>query len=108
MGPNRRLLVVLLAVAAVAFGWLDVRQRARLDRGLSPHRTDFTGYTAAADALFAGEDPSEARSPRGWRYVYPPLLAILVHPLGGLATEDAAFLWFLLSAVALAAAAVAT
>ncbi|HVG94578.1 MAG TPA: hypothetical protein VND21_09030, partial [Planctomycetota bacterium] len=101
MVPTRRLLLVLLAAAALVFGLRDVRQRARLDRGLSHHRTDFTVYTAASEAVWSGEDPYEARSPRGWRYVYPPLLAILFRPLLELPVEDAAFLWYLLSVGAL-------
>jgi hypothetical protein len=108
MATTRRLLLVLLVAAAIAFGWFDVRQRARLDRGLSRHRTDFTVYTSASRALFAGEDPYEARSPRGWRYVYPPLLAIVVRPLLALPVEDAATVWYGLSALALALAVVAT
>src|SRR5262245_27889814 len=101
------LLTLALAVAAVAWGWLDVRQRARLDRGLSRHRTDFTVYTAASEALFRGDDPYEARSPRGWRYVYPPLLAITMRPLTWLSAPDAAFVWYLLSVGALAVGSVA-
>src|SRR5262245_60539529 len=108
MGTSRRLLVLLVATGLVVFGWFDVRQRARLDRGLSRHRTDFTVYTEAPRALYGGKDPYEARSPRGWRYVYPPLLAVLVRPLLDLPVEDAAFLWFLLSAAALAWAVGAT
>lgn len=72
MRGTRWIVVAALLVAAVAFGWFDVRERARLDRGLKRHRTDFTVYTAAAEALEAGRDPYDARSPRGWRYVYPP------------------------------------
>src|SRR5262245_38702423 len=101
------LLTLALAVAAVAWGWLDVRQRARLDRGLSRHRTDFTVYTAASEALYRGDDPYEARSPRGWRYVYPPLLAIVMRPLTRLPVPDAAFVWYLASVGMLAVAGVA-
>jgi SAM-dependent methyltransferase len=91
-------------VASAAHGWLDVRQRARLDRGLSRHRTDFTVYLAASEALAAGADPYEARSPRGWRYVYPPLLAILVSPLRALPVPDAALVFYAVSVAALVAA----
>ena len=104
---RRALLWILAASAAAAFGWFDVRQRARLDRGLSAHHTDFTVYTAAAEALADGGDPYEARSPRGWKYVYPPLLAVLARPLAGIASEDGAFVFYWISVAALAAAALA-
>jgi len=100
--------VVVLLVGAAVFGWFDVRRRARTDRGTSAHRTDFTVYTAAAHALSTGGDPYDARSPRGWRYVYPPLLAIALMPLDALATPDAALVWYALSVAALACSAVWT
>lgn len=105
MRAKTAILIAAGVVAALVFGLFDVRQRARLDRGLSRHRTDFTVYTAASEAMFAGEDPYTARSPRGWRYVYPPLLAIVVRPLTFLSVPDAAFAWYLLSVVALVVAA---
>jgi len=100
--------LAVLLVAAVVWGWLDVRQRARTDRGAKYHRTDFTVYTAASEALYAGDDPYEARSPRGWRYVYPPLLAIAMRPLTRLPAPDAAYVWYLANVGVLAVAAVAT
>ena len=98
------MLWTLALVAAAVFGWFDVRNRARLDRGLSRHRTDFTVYTAASEALFAGTDPYEAKSPRGWRYVYPPFLAIVVQPLTHLSVPDAALVWYAISIAALGGA----
>ena len=92
---------LLAILAATAFGIFDVRQRARTDRGSGAHRTDFTVYTAAARALDEGLDPYDARSPRGWRYVYPPLLAICLRPLVHLAPEDAALVWYAISVAAL-------
>ena len=102
MSPRRLLLLVVALLAAAAFGLLDVRERARVDRGTKAHRTDFTVYTAAARALVEGNDPYDARSPRGWRYVYPPLLAVALRPLLGLAVPDAAFVWYVVSVLALA------
>ncbi|MCC7138474.1 MAG: DUF2029 domain-containing protein [Planctomycetes bacterium] len=107
MSRPRVLVVVALAVAAAAFGWFDVRQRARLDRGPKYHRTDLTVYLAAADALARGDDPYEARSPRGWRYVYPPFLAVVARPLTALDVPDAALVWYALSVGALVAGALA-
>ncbi len=108
MRGTRWIVVAALFVTAAAFGWFDVRERARLDRGLKRHRTDFTVYTAAATALAEGADPYEARSPRGWRYVYPPFLAVVLAPLTRLPVPDAALVWYALSVAALAAAGVAT
>lgn len=102
---NRRALTALVVVAAVVFGVADVRNRARLDRGPKAHRTDLTVYLAAADALARGDDPYEARSPRGWRYVYPPLLAVVARPLTALPVPDAALVVYGLSALAVALAA---
>jgi hypothetical protein len=98
-------LAVAAVVGAVAFGLLDVRRRARVDRGPRFHRTDFTVYLAAAAALDEGRDPYEATNPRGWRYVYPPFLAIAVRPLRALAVPDAALAWDAVSAAVLAAGA---
>jgi hypothetical protein len=98
---RRPLLVILLISVALAFGLADVRQRARLDRGLRSHRTDFTVYQAAAQALREGTDPYEARSPRGYRYVYPPLLAVLLLPVADWEAPNAALLFYAASLLAL-------
>jgi hypothetical protein len=104
---SRRRRIVLAAVvllAAALYGWLDVSQRARIDRGPKYHRTDFTVYQAAAEALAAGTDPYAAQNPRGHRYVYPPLLAVLLLPVAGMPPPRAALLFFGVSAAALALA----
>ncbi len=100
MSRARLLLVVAIAFAAVYFV-VDVRQRARIDRKPKQHRTDMTVYLAAAEALAEGDDPYAATNPRGYRYVYPPLLAILFLPLAGWNPANAALVWFVLSALAL-------
>jgi hypothetical protein len=97
--------VVASILAIVAFGWFDVRQRARTDRGPKFHRTDLTVYLAAAEALASGGDPYDAASPRGWRYVYPPLLAIVARPLSRLPPPDAALVVYVVSVAALGFAA---
>src|SRR5690349_2802203 len=101
---RRLLLIAAVLAAALLYGWLDVASRARIDRGTRYHRTDFTVYQAAAAALAAGTDPYEARNPRGYRYVYPPLLAVALLPVAGLPPPTAAFLFFLASAALLALA----
>ena len=108
MRPSPAVLLLSAAVVVLVFGLVGVRERARTDRGARAHRTDFTVYTAAAKALGEGADPYDARSPRGWRYVYPPLLAIALRPLTALSTPDAAFVWYLVGVLALAYALVAT
>jgi SAM-dependent methyltransferase len=99
----KRRVWIWLAVALVAAGyfWIDVRQRARVDRGLKRHRTDFTVYQAAAQALKRGEDPYEARNPRGYRYVYPPLLAVLLQPVANWEPQNAALVFYALSVLAI-------
>ena len=91
------------AVLLLAAGYfvIDVRQRARVDRGLKRHRTDFTVYQAAAQALQRGEDPYEARNPRGYRYVYPPLLAVLLQPVADWEPQNAALVFYVLSVLAI-------
>ena len=44
-------------------------------------RTDFTVYTEAARHALAGMDIYTAENSRGWRYVYPPIFAIMMIPL---------------------------
>jgi len=101
--PRKKQLWIAVGVLVFAAGYfvLDVRQRARVDRGPKRHRTDFTVYQAAAQALVQGEDPYEARNPRGYRYVYPPLLAVLLMPVARWAPPEAALVFFLLSAASL-------
>ena len=95
---GRLAIVVVAGLALVAWGVLDVRERGRIDPdNPAIHRTDFTVYTAAAEALLRGEDPYEVRSPRGWRYLYPPLAAVLVIPLTPLAPPDQVLAWFMIS-----------
>ena len=77
---------------------MDVRRRGYFHPE-SPweHRTDFTVYTEAGAAFFDGGKPYEVANPRGWTYLYPPLLALLVAPLNLLPMEDQVTVWFLLN-----------
>ena len=74
--------LLALTAALVIWGLVDVRSRGRIEPGnLVEHRTDFTVYTQACAACFDGRDPYAVTNARGWGYLYPPLLAILVAPL---------------------------
>ncbi len=77
-------------------------KRYPFGRTKSGHRTDLTAYTAAARVLDLGgtaDEAYEARSPRGWRYQYPPLLAALMIPLSRFHTATQAVLFGLITAV---------
>ena len=97
MRRSRRLALWLL-LGLIVWGFTDIRGRAAYDpdRPLD-HRTDFTVYTAAGRALLDGDDPYAATNPRGWTYLYPPLLAIVVAPLSYLDPQWQGVAWFLIS-----------
>jgi len=88
------------AAAGLILGWglADIRLRGLPwpDRPLE-HKTDFTVYTAAGRAFFTGENPYEVTSPRGWKYLYPPLFALLVAPLSLLPMSEQCLVWYLIS-----------
>lgn len=60
-------------------------------------RTDLPVYLAGSERVLAGADPLLAESSRGWPYVYPPTLAVLVAPLKAFPIRISAGLWCLLS-----------
>ncbi len=60
-------------------------------------RTDLPVYLAGSARVLSGADPLYARSSRGWPYVYPPTLAVLIAPLRPLPIRLSAGLWCLLS-----------
>jgi hypothetical protein len=89
-----RLLLGLL-VAATIWGLVDVRHRGVCDPAAPwEHKSDLTVYTEAGAAFFDGRPPYEVRNPRGWTYVYPPLLAIVLAPLHALPMQDQVTVWF--------------
>jgi hypothetical protein len=94
---HRWLCLGLLATFAV-WGALDVLPRGGINlRRIHEHRTDFTVYTEAGAAFFDGRDPYQVTNPRGWRYLYPPLFAIVVSPLHALPSTGQVCVWFVLS-----------
>ncbi len=96
-GPRRFWWTVLVG-AVVLWGFADIRLRGLPwpDRPLE-HKTDFTVYTAAGRAFFTGENPYEVSNPRGWKYLYPPLFALLVAPLSLLAMPEQCLVWYFIS-----------
>ena len=87
-----------LLVAFAIWGWLDVVPRGMVNHArINEHRTDFTVYTEAGAAFFDGRDPYQVSNPRGWRYLYPPMFAILVAPLHALPPMGQVAVWFVLS-----------
>jgi hypothetical protein len=89
-----------LLVGLAVWCGLDVARRARIDP-LRPalHMTDFTVYTEAGAAFFDGREPYDVSNIRGWKYLYPPLFALLVAPLAKLTPPWQATVWFTLSAL---------
>jgi hypothetical protein len=82
----------------VVWGAVDVLPRGAINRQrIGEHRTDFTVYTEAGAAFFDGRDPYQVTNPRGWRYLYPPLFAIVVSPLHALPSTGQVCVWFVLS-----------
>jgi hypothetical protein len=87
-----------MTLALGIWGMIDVRARGRVDpNNLGVHKTDFTVYTEAGAAFFDGRDPYTVGNPRGWKYLYPPLFAILVAPLHALPTQAQVLVWFAVS-----------
>jgi hypothetical protein len=76
-----RLGLAVLAILAIGFGLL-VEVRAAF---LHQHRSDLPIYLGAARAVRSGGDPYDFLSERSCHYNYPPLLAILLTPLAGMA-----------------------
>jgi hypothetical protein len=87
-----------LAAVLAIWGLTDVRSRARIDPS-DPlvHKTDLTVYTEAGAAFFDGRDPYDVSNPRGWRYLYPPLFAIMMSPLAALDSQWQAVIWYFVS-----------
>src|SRR5262245_43900743 len=84
-----------LVVALVIWCAVDVRQRAVIDPERPYlHMTDFTVYTEAGAAFYSGGVPYDVTNARGWKYLYPPLFALLVAPLSRISAPDQATVWF--------------
>jgi hypothetical protein len=87
-----------LALTLTIWCAVDVRRRAVVDPARPYlHMTDFTVYTEAGAAFLDGRPPYEVTNLRGWKYLYPPLFALLVSPLSALSAPWQATLWFAVS-----------
>ena len=98
-----RTLPLLLAVLASAALLQSTLHRAAPTGTRAFARSDLPVYLAGAERVLAGQDPLGATSERGWPYVYPPTLAVLLTPLLDLPPRVAAGLWFGVSLAALVA-----
>ncbi|MEN6449827.1 MAG: glycosyltransferase 87 family protein [Thermoguttaceae bacterium] len=94
---EKRWLIGLL-IAASIWGFVDVRRRGHLHIP-AEHRTDLTVYTEAGAAFFDGRAPYDVANARGWTYLYPPLLAMLMAPLHRFAEPNQVTVWFFISLV---------
>src|SRR5271157_4378388 len=93
-----RYVATVLVIGLTIWGWLDVSERGQTHPNHADfHRTDFTVYTEAGAAFYDGRDPYQVSNPRGWRYLYPPMFAILVAPLHALPPMGQVAVWFVLS-----------
>lgn len=102
MKRRLKFVLVILALAALA-GGAYFASRSGTDPEI--YSNDFNVYYFAAREILAGRDPYQ-RSLGPWTpYLYPPFLAEALVPLALLPLPVAAYLWFLLSAVSIGAAA---
>jgi alpha-1,2-mannosyltransferase len=91
-----------LALAAVVSGFYFAGKS-----GSNPdaYSNDFNVYYHAAREVIAGRDPYQHSLGDWTPYIYPPLLAELIVPLAILPLPVAAYVWFLISAASIVAAA---
>lgn len=91
-------IAAVLLIGFTVWGYVDIRGRGALRPGHPEvHRTDFTVFTEAGSAFFDGRDPYRVTNARGWYYLYPPLFALMVAPLGVLDTQSQVLVWFWVS-----------
>src|SRR5882724_2462638 len=102
LSTMERAVVGVLALAVVVGGLYFARQS-----GTNPevYRNDFNVYYHAAREVMGGGDPYQHSLGDWTPYIYPPLLAELIVPLALLPLPVAAYLWFLINAASIVAAA---
>lgn len=92
---------LFISIAVIFFVVVGISALCRGGIGPPPRRTDLTVFLRAAEAILSGEDIYIVTNERGWNYVYPPLLAILLTPFARLPLLLNTSLWYALSAAAL-------
>jgi alpha-1,2-mannosyltransferase len=97
-----RVVVIVLALAVLVSGLYFAHKS-----GTNPevYGNDFNVYYHAAREVMGGGDPYQHSLGDWTPYLYPPLLAELIVPLALLPLPVAAYLWFLISAASIVAAA---
>lgn len=92
---HKKLFFVLLTAGFIALGFSVNHRSKRV-----PPRTDFTVFIHAAETLKEGKSIYQMSTSRSWRYVYFPLLAILLMPFTHLPFLVNVALWYMLSIAA--------
>jgi hypothetical protein len=87
----------MFAVMAFIFVFVGASTVYRASPWASKHRTDFTVYTAAGQAVVQGTPLYEAQNSRGWLYMYLPIFAIAMVPLSFFPDAVAAGIWYVIS-----------
>jgi hypothetical protein len=95
MNTHRGRLLIGLLIALTIWGFVDVRRRG-YPTPAEQHKSDLTVYTEAGAAFFDGRPPYHVCNPRGWTYVYPPMLALFLAPLHVLPLQDQVTVWYFL------------
>jgi len=97
-----RALLIALTIVILASGFYFATRSGSDERVYS---NDFSVFYHSAREVAAGRDPYESSLGDWTPYLYPPLLAVALTPLALFPLHVAAYVWFLLNAVSMFAAA---
>lgn len=95
---------LFLFIIVVFFLIVGISTLCRGGIGPPPARTDLTVFLRGAEAVKSGENLYGVTNDRGWRYVYLPLLAILLTPFTHIPLLLNTSLWYALSIASLCGA----
>ena len=95
--------VLLCLILAVALSGIYFAKKSGSDPQV--YSNDFNVFYHAAREVLAGRDPYQHSLGAWTPYLYPPMLAVLLVPMASLPLPAAAYGWFLINAVSVAAAA---
>jgi alpha-1,2-mannosyltransferase len=101
--PRRHRPVLIFLTASALLAGIYFARKSGSDPQV--YGNDFNVYYFAAREVAAGRDPYQNSLGAWTTYLYPPLLAELIVPLAMLPLPAAAYLWFLINAASVAAAA---